>query len=102
VLFLFGGVSNISDEPRDYPREAKMALAGPLMSFVLAAIFIIFWLLVSHYPVVVIKQVTLDVLYYAGLINIILGMFNLIPAFPSDGGRVLHPSLFYLLIVFHG
>jgi Zn-dependent protease len=98
VLFIFGGVSDISDEPKDYRKEAKMALVGPAMSFMLAAIFTLFWWLVSHSSatgssIYTLKQVTLDILYYAALINAILGGFNLIPAFPSDGGRILRAAL---------
>jgi Zn-dependent protease len=48
VLFIFGGVPDISDEPKDYRKEAKMALVGPAMSFILAGIFTLFWWLVSH------------------------------------------------------
>ncbi len=98
ILFIFGGVSDISEEPKDYRKEATMALAGPAMSFMLAGIFTIFGLLVSQYTptgssVLILKQVTLDILYYAALINTILGIFNLIPAFPSDGGRILRAAL---------
>jgi Zn-dependent protease len=98
ILFIFGGVSDISEEPKDYRKEATMALAGPAMSFMLAGIFTIFGLLVSQSTptgssVLILKQVTLDILYYAALINTILGIFNLIPAFPSDGGRILRATL---------
>ena len=98
VLFIFGGVSDISDEPKDYRKEAKMALVGPATSFMLAGIFTLFWWLVSYssamgFSIYTLKQVTLDILYYAALINAILGGFNLIPAFPSDGGRILRAAL---------
>jgi len=98
ILFIFGGVSDISEEPKDYRKEATMALAGPAMSFMLAGIFTIFGLLVSQSAptgssALILKQVSLDILYYAALINAILGIFNLIPAFPSDGGRILRAVL---------
>jgi Zn-dependent protease len=97
VLFIFGGVSDISDEPKDYRREAKMALVGPAMSFTLAGIFTLFWWLITQSSatgsIFTLKQATLDILYYAALINVILGAFNLIPAFPSDGGRILRAAL---------
>jgi CBS domain-containing protein len=94
----FNAVSDISEEPHDYRKEATMALAGPAMSFMLAGIFTIFGLLVSQSTpagssALILKQVTLDILYYAALINTILGIFNLIPAFPSDGGRILRAAL---------
>jgi Zn-dependent protease/predicted transcriptional regulator len=98
ILFIFGGVSDISEEPKDYRKEATMALAGPAMSFMLAGIFTIFGFLVGQSTatgpsILILKQVTLDILYYAALINTILGIFNLIPAFPSDGGRILRAAL---------
>jgi len=97
ILFIFGGVSDISEEPKDYRKEATIALAGPAMSFILAGIFTIFGLLTSHsnptWSTLILKQVALDILYYAALINTILGIFNLIPAFPSDGGRILRALL---------
>lgn len=98
VLFIFGGVSDISEETKDYRKEAKMALVGPAMSFILAGIFTLFWWVVGHSSVsgpslVTLKEVTADILYYAALVNTILGVFNLIPAFPTDGGRILRAVL---------
>jgi Zn-dependent protease/predicted transcriptional regulator len=84
TLFIFGGVSNIkgeADEPKD---EFLVAVVGPLTSFALAAIF---W--------VVDQALRLGdsppgaMLSYLSMVNLILGLFNLLPGFPLDGGRVL-------------
>lgn len=96
VLFLFGGVSDISEELMDYKKEAKMAIAGPLTSFALAGVFA-----GALFALGAIGIGTGDpwhkmmqgILYYAVLINIVLGVFNMLPAFPSDGGRVLRALL---------
>src|SRR6266702_6643429 len=90
TLFFFGGVSEMTEEPKDAGLEVRMALAGPLTSFAIAAILGALWyvgLLVS-FPTPVIA-----VLGYNAIINAALGAFNLIPAFPLDGGRVLRGSL---------
>jgi Zn-dependent protease len=75
-----------------------MALVGPAMSFILAGIFTLFWWVVGHSSVsgpslVTLKEVTADILYYAALVNTILGVFNLIPAFLTDRGRILRAVL---------
>ena len=90
TLFFFGGVSEMSEEPKDPALEVRMAAAGPLTSFLIAIVLGAFWfltMLVSG-PVPVIAT-----LYYAALLNGVLGAFNLIPAFPLDGGRVLRGTL---------
>src|SRR5881409_4384326 len=90
TLFFFGGVSEMSEEPKDAGLEVRMALAGPLTSFAIAGVLGAFWFvsrLVSA-PIPIIA-----VLGYNAVINIALGAFNLIPAFPLDGGRVLRGSL---------
>ena len=98
TLFIFGGVSNLQDEPPDAKTEFYMAIAGPLTSLVLAAIL---WgicfsigvrgsplaLLTGNYPLL--NSLGIALIYYLSSINLILGLFNLIPAFPLDGGRVL-------------
>lgn len=90
TLFFFGGVSEMSEEPRDPGLEVRMAAAGPLTSFAIAGVLGGMWIagnLVS-FPTAVIA-----ILGYNALINVGLGAFNLIPAFPLDGGRVLRGSL---------
>jgi Zn-dependent protease/predicted transcriptional regulator len=90
TLFFFGGVSEMTEEPHDASLEVRMAAAGPLMSFLIAAILGALWYLggIVKAPVPIIAT-----LGYAALINAILGVFNLIPAFPLDGGRVFRGSL---------
>ena len=101
TLFLFGGVSEMTDEPPSSKAEFFLAIAGPASSVVLAAIFLTASYLLggiffaplhlardggSQTPVNV-------VLSYLGVLNIILAVFNLIPAYPLDGGRVLRSVL---------
>ncbi len=98
TLFIFGGVSNLQEEPKSAGTEFAMAIVGPLTSLVLGGILFgvgvtmgvqdsPFALLVggniSQYPP------GPAFIYYLSSINIILGIFNLIPGFPLDGGRVL-------------
>ena len=90
TLFFFGGVSELSEEPKDPGLEVRMAAAGPLTSFLIAIVLGGLWylnLLLSG-PVSVTAT-----LKYAAVLNGVLGGFNLIPAFPLDGGRVLRGSL---------
>jgi len=90
TLFFFGGVSEMSEEPKDAGLEVRMALAGPLTSFAIAGVLGALWFvsrLVSA-PIPIIA-----ILGYNAVINVALGAFNLVPAFPLDGGRVLRGSL---------
>jgi Zn-dependent protease/CBS domain-containing protein len=84
-LFLFGGVSQIGEEPRTPAIELRVALVGPLASFVLAAGFWVASLAFPSEP----PSVSVAVLQYLAWINAGLGLFNLLPGFPLDGGRVL-------------
>ena len=90
TLFFFGGVSEMTEEPQDAALEVRMAAAGPLMSFLIAAVLGGFWYLSEsiHLPVAVTATVG-----YGSLINAVLGAFNLLPAFPLDGGRVFRGTL---------
>lgn len=90
TLFLFGGVSEIEEEPHDPGLELRMAAAGPLMSVALAGLSELLWeasVLLQASPLV---QAPLQ---YTALVNGIVAAFNLIPAFPLDGGRILRSFL---------
>jgi len=82
TLFLFGGVSQIAAEPESAAAEFWIAIAGPAVSFLLA---LIFWEL---RPLVAGLPALLAMTKYMALLNFVLGLFNLIPGFPLDGGRV--------------
>lgn len=90
TLFLLGGVSEIEEEPRVAAVELRMSLAGPLTSFALGGVSGLFW----YGSVLLRASVLLQApLQYAILINVVVGAFNLIPAFPMDGGRALRALL---------
>jgi len=82
TLFIFGGVSNLSGDAKEASTEFLVAIVGPLTSFALAGILFALGSVIDqpHFNLVV---------SYLFLINLTLGLFNLIPGFPLDGGRVL-------------
>lgn len=90
TLFVFGGVSNIEGEPRSAPDELLIAAVGPLSSLVLGVLFYVVWLGLG----LGFGPVGGVVLYLAG-INVLLAVFNLIPGFPLDGGRVLRAAVWW-------
>ena len=83
-LFIFGGVSNLSQEPQTPRTELLVAVAGPLASIVLSGLFYLLYLVTGALPTEVGA-----VLGYLAWVNLVLALFNLIPGFPLDGGRVL-------------
>jgi Zn-dependent protease/CBS domain-containing protein len=102
TLFLFGGVSNIQREPASPLGEFVMAILGPLTSLILGAVLMwiagstnIFLGTASGNSVQVMRQlgVVSTMLLWLGSINILLGVFNMTPGFPLDGGRVLRSIL---------
>jgi Zn-dependent protease/predicted transcriptional regulator len=99
ILFIFGGVSEIKEETRDFRKEFKIAVIGPLTSFALGGIFLSFFLLITFISPEITEagpsyiQVLKGVLLYGFIVNILLGAFNLLPAFPMDGGRMLRAAL---------
>jgi Zn-dependent protease/CBS domain-containing protein len=102
TLFLFGGVSNIQKEPTSPMSELLIAIVGPLTSFLLGGIFLVLGL-----GSVALGDISLPtssgllsqlgpintMFMWLGSVNILLGIFNLIPGFPLDGGRVLRSIL---------
>jgi Zn-dependent protease/predicted transcriptional regulator len=85
VLFIFGGVSNIEQEPQTAGTEFFMAFVGPLTSLLIGALsYGVLTLLRGSHSLIA------PILAYLAVANILLGIFNLLPGFPLDGGRVLH------------
>ena len=91
TLFIFGGVSALGAEPESAKQEFRVAIVGPLTSFALGAVFavlyVIFWQLGSA------DSAPSAIAQYLALINVAVGIFNMLPGFPLDGGRVLRASL---------
>ncbi|MEP9411984.1 MAG: site-2 protease family protein [Candidatus Brocadia sp.] len=85
TLFIFGGIAQMKGEPPHPKAEFRIAIAGPASSFLLSGIFFL---------CSVITTGGLRALFsYLTQINFILGVFNLIPGFPMDGGRILRAAL---------
>jgi len=90
TLFLFGGVSKMSDEPRSPGAEFRIAIAGPLTSIALAFVFLAIAYFVRPLPG---GPMANTVFTWLGMMNGMLAIFNLLPGFPLDGGRVLRAGL---------
>ncbi len=90
TLFIFGGVAEMEDEPPGPRAEFLMAIAGPIASIAISALFFISFMIGRQeiWP-----QPLNGVLHYLAWINALLAGFNLLPAFPLDGGRVLRSIL---------
>lgn len=103
TLFLFGGASNIEREPHDPKTEFLMAVVGPITSIALGFIFLFLGGIfiasdmsgMMDAPVVTFSKLSplASLLMWLGPINIFVGLFNLLPGFPLDGGRILRSIL---------
>jgi Zn-dependent protease/CBS domain-containing protein len=105
TLFVFGGMAHMENEPNTWRAELGMAIAGPIVSLVLGFAFIFAAGLVTgpvevdpKSPVETLAQLNplATVLFWLGPVNIVLGLFNMVPGFPLDGGRVLRAILWGL------
>ena len=85
TLFIFGGVAQLKGDPPHPRAEFWIAIAGPLSSFFLSGVFFLLSMNVAGG--------TRALFAYLAQINLILGIFNLIPSFPMDGGRVLRSAI---------
>lgn len=86
TLFIFGGVAEMAEEPRTAKSEIRMAVAGPICSGILALLFLLMSNFCIHYvPIIPL----IGILKYCMFVNTALLIFNLLPGFPLDGGRIL-------------
>jgi Zn-dependent protease/predicted transcriptional regulator len=92
TLFLFGGMAHLSREPSNAVAELKIASVGPLTSFALGGVF---WLLKVGAESVAAGPLWVAMFKYLSFINVALAVFNLLPGFPLDGGRILRGFLWY-------
>ncbi len=90
TLFFFGGLAMMEDIPRNPAKEWRIAIAGPLMSLALGGLLLSVYMALrtlSIYRPIAILVMTI------GIFNVMLAAFNLLPAFPMDGGRILRALL---------
>jgi len=102
TLFLFGGVSNIEREPGSPGMEFVISVVGPLSSLILGAAFLALGAALMRGPLRLTQNPAsalsglsppATMLFWLGSINVTLGLFNLVPGFPLDGGRILRSLL---------
>jgi Zn-dependent protease/CBS domain-containing protein len=95
VLYPIGGVSEIEEIPDNPSQEWRMAFAGPLTSLLLGLALLAVSLALSPQlaPKILTFTTTGNLIFDLAILNIFLGIFNLIPAFPMDGGRVFRALL---------
>jgi len=91
TLFIFGGVAQITREAARPGVEFKMAVAGPVCSLVIGGLSALLWLITRD----VIEPVA-ALAFWLAQINVVLALFNLIPGFPLDGGRVFRSLMWRL------
>jgi len=92
TLFIFGGVAEMDDEPPSPKAEFFMAIVGPLASIVIALVSYTIYLLGKQYGW---SAPVNGIFLYLGIINMVLAIFNLLPGYPLDGGRVLRSALWH-------
>lgn len=92
TLFLFGGMAELENEPPSAMSELWIAAAGPAMSIVVG---LVFWVLSGMSEALGVYDALTMVLVYLATINVIIAIFNMVPAFPMDGGRILRAYLWH-------
>ncbi|MCX8225406.1 MAG: site-2 protease family protein, partial [Sulfitobacter sp.] len=92
TLFIFGGMAELGKEPSSARDEFWIALAGPVTSLALA---LGFWTIAQGTWLTSGSEPLFEVASYLALVNLVLALFNMLPAFPMDGGRVLRAYLWH-------
>jgi len=101
TLMPMGGLARIEEIPEDPGKEIRIAIAGPLVNFIIAGVLFGIGLLLNTRAIISLDELYLSMgqvswngmLAYLTMTNLLLGLFNLIPAYPMDGGRILRASL---------
>ncbi|MBW2971559.1 site-2 protease family protein [Candidatus Woesearchaeota archaeon] len=88
TLFFFGGMASAHEQHISPKKEFQMAIAGPMMSLFIASVFLVIYNITDWFYVAAVAS-------YLYRINMILAIFNLVPGFPLDGGRVLRSVIWY-------
>ena len=105
TLFMFGGLAQMESEPPSWRAELSMAAVGPITSLLLGLAFLVLAALASgplhidpNHPGAALAALgpLATLLFWLGPINIVLGLFNLVPGFPLDGGRILRAVMWAL------
>ncbi len=91
ILFIFGGLAKMKKEPERARDEFVIAGAGPLCSFILGVMFLLAAFLLES----MVSTGVYSVLWYIGYLNILLVIFNMVPGFPLDGGRMLRAVIWH-------
>jgi len=91
VLFIFGGLAKMKKEPEKARDEFAIAGAGPLCSFAIGFFFLGIALLIESS----VGEGLHGVFWYLGYINVLLAVFNLVPGFPLDGGRMVRAAIWH-------
>lgn len=91
ILFIFGGLAKMKKEPERASDEFVIAGAGPFCSLLLGVLF----LALGYLSGPVTTEAFSGVFWYIGYINILLAIFNLVPGFPLDGGRMMRAAIWY-------
>jgi Zn-dependent protease len=92
TLFIFGGVAHMEKEPASPGVEFKMAAAGPIMSLLLGAVFFIISLTLYRLGA---SSIFYSISDYLVFLNLAVAVFNLLPGFPLDGGRLLRAAIWH-------
>ena len=92
TLWLFGGIAQLEEFPEQWQQELYVAITGPLVSVALGVVSYVAFLVVPPSETVVVEATRL-LLGYLAIMNVALAVFNMLPGFPMDGGRVLRALL---------
>ncbi len=101
TLMPMGGLARLEEIPEDPGKEIRIAIAGPLVNFIIAGVLFGIGLLLNQRAIISLDELYLSMgqvswngmLAYLTMTNLLMGLFNLIPAYPMDGGRILRASL---------